>query len=203
MIKNLLMILAVSVLLFSCNNETKKDVTESNVDAVQLTVDELLTNIDTLVEKNVEVTGLVSHICLHGGKKLKLIAENSENEIHFNAGGEISEFEKSLEGSTVKISGIVKELRIDNKYLDKMVSEEQESTESEEHKNKEADSSKEEEEHIQEGDNDHHSKEMDQINKLREEIKNSEKGYLSEYSVLCSSYKLVESVDKKEKTESK
>jgi len=185
MIKNVLIILAISTLLFACGTGTKKDNTDN--ETVQLTVNELLADIENLVEKKVEITGLVSHVCEHGGKKLKLISENSENDIHVNAGKEITEFNKNIEGSTIIVTGIVKELKIDNEYLDKIVAKmgEKEHAEGEEH-------SRDEEKNIQESDADHHPTEMDHINKLREEIKNSEKGYLSEYFVLCNNYKVLE-----------
>jgi len=190
MIKNALMILAVSTLLFSCENKEKKDVAKTNDIVETLTVDELLINIDSLVDKNIEVTGLVSHVCKHGGKRLVLVAENPEKNIHVNAGEEITEFNKNIEGNTIKAIGVVKELKITNEYLDNMIAEMKE--------HKDADG----EEGVREEDNDHHSTEMEKINKLREEIKNSKNGYLSEYSILCNSYKTVEVEANKTETDS-
>ncbi|HPD64083.1 MAG TPA: hypothetical protein P5050_01225 [Bacteroidia bacterium] len=63
----------------------------------------------TLVDQQVSMTGMVVHICKHGGKKMFLVGDNPDNKIVVFAGEQISEFPVELEGKKVKVFGIIKE----------------------------------------------------------------------------------------------
>jgi len=51
---------------------------------------------------------MVTHICKHGGKKMFLVGENPDVKVVVFAGEAISEFPVELEGTKVKVFGIVK-----------------------------------------------------------------------------------------------
>ena len=61
------------------------------------------------VDAEIELTGLVDHVCKHGGKKLLLVADGAD--VHVTT--DESRFNDELIGSEVTLLGIVREKRID------------------------------------------------------------------------------------------
>jgi hypothetical protein len=59
------------------------------------------------VGKEVEIQGMVIHVCKHGGKKMFIIGEDPEMRVKITASDKIGEFKPELEGSTVAVKGIV------------------------------------------------------------------------------------------------
>jgi len=59
------------------------------------------------VGKEVEISGMVIHVCKHGGKKMFLIGEDPDMRVKITASEKISVFEPALEGSTVSVKGII------------------------------------------------------------------------------------------------
>ena len=53
----------------------------------------------------------------HGGKKMFIFDENEDTRVKIEAGEGIPSFDASLEGSDVLVSGMLKELIIDETYL--------------------------------------------------------------------------------------
>ncbi len=60
-----------------------------------------------LVGQEVEIEGMVVHVCKHGGKKMFLIGENPDIRIKITASDKVGVFDPELEGSTVHVNGIV------------------------------------------------------------------------------------------------
>ncbi|OFX24167.1 MAG: hypothetical protein A2041_03490 [Bacteroidetes bacterium GWA2_31_9b] len=180
MFKKIFGVLAIAVLLYSCG--TKQ--TESTVEKVN--VETLMASIDNYIDKDVVVSGTVSHVCAHGGKRLFLIAENPDLAIKVIPTEELGVFNKDVEGSSVNIYGKVKELRIDDAYIANMETEMKEGVESEaahthdgehniEHKTVELDSAQ-----------------IQKITDLRSEVAESGKGYISQYWIECNKIETVE-----------
>lgn len=63
------------------------------------------------VDKEVQVKGIVDHVCKHGGKKLLLVSD--EGDVHV-----VSEtrFDDTLIGDEITLTGIVKEFKVDEAY---------------------------------------------------------------------------------------
>jgi len=59
------------------------------------------------VGKEVEIQGMVVHVCRHGGKKLFIIGEDPEIRVKITASEIVSVFEPDLEGSTIYVKGII------------------------------------------------------------------------------------------------
>lgn len=83
-----------------------------------------------MVGEEVEIEGMVVHVCRHGGKKMFLIGEDSEIRIKITASDKVSAFKTELEGSTVYVKGIVEPMD----EAEAMVKEE-EHEEDDDHKN--------------------------------------------------------------------
>ncbi len=114
--KSIFLLLALS-LLVSCGPGTKKNGTESEQEIIPLAVEEFLSDAGPFVDKNVNISGTVVHVCRHGGQRMFLVGENGEERIRITTGEDIAEFNIELEGESIEVKGIVKELIIDETYL--------------------------------------------------------------------------------------
>jgi len=95
------------------NSDSTKNAQLSEIQTVKVaSFDSVAKN---FVDKQIQVKGLVDHVCKHGGKKLFLVDE--EASLHVESD---SRFSDSLIGSEVTVTGIVREFRVDEAYCLKM-----------------------------------------------------------------------------------
>jgi len=179
MIKRFLSIVAIAALFASCNNAGTNE-EENNADStkVEVAVEEeipviLLTEFaekaGNYVDKKVKVTGIVDHICKHGGKKINLVADN----VDIHVFGE-EKFDEALTGNEIIVTGTVTEFRIDEAYCLKM----------------EKDMIKE---HSEGKENDEHIKaKKAQIQHFRDSMKTTNVDHLSFYDLKYISHKVKE-----------
>ena len=107
--------------MYSCKNANKKQKedkakTETAVNH-PIEVDELLRNAARLVEKEISVSGICTHICSHGGGKIFLMGSDDSKVIKVEAGEKIGSFKPETVNSMVEVKGILKEERIDEAFL--------------------------------------------------------------------------------------
>lgn len=98
--RKLLIVVLLPLILLSCKKKaefTEIDINKFGDESSQY------------VEKQVSMTGMVIHVCKHGGKKMHLIGENPDMPVQVMAGEGISEFPVELEGKKVKVYGVIKE----------------------------------------------------------------------------------------------
>jgi hypothetical protein len=218
MMKRLFILCVLAVFIISCNNtqnptsETNTDDQITNAEIAMLTIVDFDNQAGEYVGKEIQIAGLVNHTCKHGGKKMFLIDETTEQTVKIEAGENISSFDAELEGSVVLVNGIVTELIVDETYLaewEKELQEEMENTEEEgEHTHGDGEGmhthGEGEETHSHgEGEEGHehvsseygekaetgdHMGGFEKIEKLRKQIAESGKDHLSFYSVECISY---------------
>jgi hypothetical protein len=99
----------LALLPVTCNQapgEKEKAETERIGKIVAVTVEELVANPSEFENKEVAVSGMVTHVCRHGGQKCFVLGEDGETQIRIVPGGDIDEFKIDLEGSTVAFRGI-------------------------------------------------------------------------------------------------
>lgn len=111
----LILLLAVAV---SCNQNDKKtaesDATpETEVSASILTVGQVLESPEKYKDADIKISGMVTHVCKHGGQKLFIIGDDPELQLRVNVGDGVPEFDMALEGSNVEFSGKIKILEED------------------------------------------------------------------------------------------
>jgi len=83
-----------------------------------LTVDSFLAAPEKWDGKVVIITGTVSHICRHSGKKLFLFSSDPEKTVKVNSGGDFSTFDIKYEGVDVELTGtVIVDDKIDANYL--------------------------------------------------------------------------------------
>lgn len=168
-------------LLASCNQGTKTSEVKK-ADTVALAVRSFGDSAAKYVEKPVRIEGTVLHTCKHGGKRMFLVDGTDSIRVEVTAGNNIPKFDESLIGSRVKVLGVLKEERVDAKYLNEWEAEVKKPVE-----NHEAGIHSGAKGHEDQG-----TKEtLDNINSLRDDLKKSGKDHLSFYSIEAISYSVV------------
>ena len=105
-------LLLVAFLAVSCNQANKENSVESTEveQIVSATIQELLATPADYDGKEVAVSGMVTHVCRHGGQKCFIVAEDGETQIRIVPSGDIDEFKIELEGSTIAFRGVFRVL---------------------------------------------------------------------------------------------
>jgi hypothetical protein len=189
MFKNLIAIAILAVIIVACNNtQTNSGGNEyANADTVMtpinITVADFIGKASEFAGKEVIITGTVSHTCKHGGKRMFIYSDNPDESVEVKAGESISAFDATLEGSEVKVTGLLAELIVDEAYLNewenevKLESGNNHEIHDGEHAGENADSAKLEK--------------YAKINDYRKQIAESGKSHLSFYSIECKSYEVL------------
>lgn len=116
---NIILAIALAVFVTACGGnkqEQTAETAENQSDA--LTVDQVLTTPDEYVDKTVTIEGLCSHLCSHGGVKA-FIQGNADNmQLRCEAfPGMDAPFPGEAVHKAIKVTGILREQRIDEDYL--------------------------------------------------------------------------------------
>ncbi len=194
--KKLFLLLFAASILAACNNSQNNATSEASADEEVLAVPVAITLIefedkaDDLVGKQIVFTAIVDHTCKHGGKRMFLVDENSDAHLKVESGENISSFDASLEGSEVKVIGIVNEKVIDKAYLDEWEEDVQKEIESSKNLHMGNHEKGEEEK-------DETEESLNQIKNLREQLAESGEDHLSFYSVECIEYEVIPSKEDK------
>lgn len=83
-------------------------------------VKDLLGKAEELVGKTVTIDGFVTEVCLHRGCNLVIhdVRDDVQASLKVQQGESLAPFTSDFSGETVRISGVVRNLRIDSAYLD-------------------------------------------------------------------------------------
>jgi len=112
--KKIALIGLVAILFVSCGQQTKKQESKSEsaqVEAIALTVDQVLDQAPELADQEVLVKGTVMHVCQQGGQRCFLMGSNEDITIRIEAGEKIGAFSQELMGSELEIAGVLKEVK--------------------------------------------------------------------------------------------
>lgn len=105
--KKILFLALVTMFFAGCQNSSKTEV-QSEAQLPAITVDEFFASPETYLDREVTITGLVTHVCKHGGQKLFLTGTGTPESIRINTSETIPEFGIELEGSRTQFQGTVK-----------------------------------------------------------------------------------------------
>ena len=128
--RRITIIAAIAALVFvgtSCGNKTQKtsqeEVTtvEQSANSGALEIDNLLADAESLAGQEVTVEGVCTHICKHGGRKIFLMGSDDTQTIRVE-GGSVGKFDQKCVNSIVRVTGTLKEQRVDEAYLQNCVS---------------------------------------------------------------------------------
>ena len=124
MFKKLFLFTMIAVLFAACNSATTESGDQTSAtenqpeEIVMMTSTDFYTHPEDYVGKSVVIEGTAVHVCKHGGKRMFIIGDESEEDrIQVKAGDAIDAFDVELEGSDVTVKGVMDELRIDEPYL--------------------------------------------------------------------------------------
>ena len=195
--KKVFLLLTAAMFLFACGNQSNNEATE-NKDAskeeskdaskeegketVSMKAHELMEEGENYVDKTVTVEGTAVHVCDHGGKRMFLKSEDSDERFKVVAGEEIGSFKNEAEGKTFQVKGIVQEKRIDNEYLDNWEKEIKEDMGDDHrvHDGKHGEGETHEDHEMNE--------DLAKVKNMREEIEESDKDYISIFSLKAKSF---------------
>lgn len=185
MIKKVFGILVIAAVMVSCvSKEEKKEEACCDKEKEVFTVDKAIEDITAFVDKEIVIKGTVNHVCSHGGKRMFIMGSDPDVAIKITPNDEIGVFEKELEGSHVMVHGVMKELRIDEAYvanLEKEITEGADSEAIHDHSGGTHDETE-----------DADDEKKAQIEAMREQIAESEKGYYSQFWIEASKFEVVE-----------
>jgi len=142
MIRNLFLILLVSVLIWSCDNQQtanqEQTIEEELVveeKPVAISLADFNEKAETFVGKEIILEGTVIHVCKHGGHKMFITADDPDVRIKITSSEEMAAFEPELEGSDVRVVGFVEAIDAEVVGEGQLADEHEEHEEDEEHEN--------------------------------------------------------------------
>lgn len=121
MVKKFFILISIAALaLAACNNSGGDN--SNNADSTVATVPVIMledfdANAGNFVDEQVQISGIVDHVCKHGGKKILLVNENGDASVHVDSD---VRFEDSLVGTNATVIGIVREFVIDEAYCQQL-----------------------------------------------------------------------------------
>ena len=117
---SLTLLLGMTLGLASCgdnSNKNKEQASAEEVAPAALEVDQVLADLDSLVGDTIEIEGICTHICKHGGGKIFLMGSDDTKTLRVEAGESIGSFPQETVNSIVRVTGVLVEDRIDEDYL--------------------------------------------------------------------------------------
>ena len=107
--RSILWVLIAFMAVSSCKQTVKQEGDNQEASKteqiVSATIVELLATPADYQDKEVAVSGMVTHVCKHGGQKCFIVADDGETQIRIVPGGDIDEFKVEMEGSTIAFKG--------------------------------------------------------------------------------------------------
>lgn len=100
-------IIVLSMMVFACGNRQNQSASTENA-LVVLTVDDLMAVAAEHVDQEVVISGLITHVCKHGGQRCFVMGTTDEVTIRVEAGDEIESFKQEHVGDVLQITGILR-----------------------------------------------------------------------------------------------
>lgn len=175
MLKKLYLFIIAALLITSCGSDEAKNKT------AQLTVAEIMAKAVDYVGQEVSVTGTVEHVCKHGGKRMFIMGETPKQRFKIIAGTAVGFFDRKLEGSDVRVEGVVQVQKVDEAFLDNWEAEVSAGAKPEVGHEGHAHGEEQEDE-------DHHEEDLKKVRSMRQKLQESGKEYLFFYSLECRSF---------------
>ena len=112
--RSILWVLIAFMAVSSCKQTVKQEGDNQEASKteqiVSATIVELLATPADYQDKEVAVSGMVTHVCRHGGQKCFILADDGETQIRIVPGEDIDEFKIEMEGSIIAFKGIFRVL---------------------------------------------------------------------------------------------
>ncbi len=105
--KNIFIVFMAIVFLSSCQNQPTEN-RKSPAEVPVITIEEFFADPGAFVGKEIAISGMVTHVCKHGGQKLFLAGTGTPETLRINTSEAIPEFDIGMEGSKTQFTGVVK-----------------------------------------------------------------------------------------------
>lgn len=113
--KNIFYVSLVVLAISACKNNQSNEMAVP--EATVYEVPELLSIAFDSLNKEVQVTGLVTHVCSHSGRRCFIEDTTGEHSIRVEATDSIGRFDRELMGSEITVTGFIKEERLSTDYI--------------------------------------------------------------------------------------
>ena len=122
MYRNLFLILVAAAFMMACGGQTATNQDEQTAttqeevaasEPIVVSLADFQANAESLLGKEVVLEGMVVHVCKHGGKKMFITADDPDVRIKITPGQESESFSTELEGSEIKVRGIVEAMEVE------------------------------------------------------------------------------------------
>jgi hypothetical protein len=110
--RKLVFLLLTAMVAFSCGNRQNQGQTAENTPVVY-SVDELLASAADHVDQEVVISGLITHVCKHGGQRCFVMGATDDVVIRVEAGDEIDAFKQEYVGDNLQITGVFRLVPVD------------------------------------------------------------------------------------------
>jgi hypothetical protein len=110
--RKLSVLILLALFVFACGSRQNQTATSEDA-VVVLTVDELLASAAEHVDKEIVISGLITHVCKHGGQRCFVMGLTDDITIRVEAGDEIESFKQEHVGDVLQITGIFKLVPVD------------------------------------------------------------------------------------------
>lgn len=127
---SLVTLFMISAMSLSAQSDKAAKALTGARETIALTPEGFQENAENLLGKEVEIKGMVIHVCKHGGKKMFLIGEDPDVRVKITASDKVSSFEMDLEGSIVIAKGIIEPMEDE-----KAIAKEEDHDQDDDHKN--------------------------------------------------------------------
>jgi hypothetical protein len=111
-----MIILHLIFTMASCGgNKSSDKTTRLNQTPLAVNIQQLMEMAADSIGKEIWVSGVVTHVCRHSGKRCFI--SDGENSIRIEATGNIFGFNNELQGSKIHIKGVIREKRIEAEII--------------------------------------------------------------------------------------
>lgn len=115
--KNLILVAILALFVAACGSQNETDKGAKDALTNYYTPGNFTDHAGEYVGKEMQVTGVIDHVCSHDGKKMFLVDMEQPGRIRINTGDNMAAFRTEWEGSIVTATGIVEEFVVDIAYL--------------------------------------------------------------------------------------
>ncbi len=178
--KRILLLVAFAVMASSClgggaEKKSGADAETTKAQSKVYTLETLLADAENLVDKAVEVKGVVTHTCKHSGRRCFIQSADQKTTLRIEAAGEnLQSFPREVVGSEILAKGTLRERRLTSEYIDRWEDDVKEKMGKED------------------GSVESCAAETNNINAMREWMKSNNKDYYSIFYMDGESYEVVE-----------
>jgi len=99
-----------AILISSCGTKQGKDAATQKIEAIEISIDSLLSDASALDGQLVKFTATVDHACMHGGKRLTVFGSAEGKTLKIDGTEKSPKFVSNLMGKRVEITGTVKKV---------------------------------------------------------------------------------------------